>query len=142
MNTDYILNILIVFLTLYLFHELYINNKESFSNYTIPKDSQIQKEIEEFTDNDILTLDSNNLSDDMEEIFSDNKNFKNSIDDIRPNNKKKINEVHLPFKKGNKLIKNHKGCKYDKYLAEDYIRNNLLGNDKIYNNESLKKKKR
>jgi hypothetical protein len=142
MNIDSILNTIIVFLTLYLFYELYINKTESFANYKIPSDSKIQKEIKEFSpsENEVLSLDADDLDKEMEQILSDNKDFKDRIDNIT-SNKKKINEVDLPFKKGKGTLKKHKGCKYNNYLSEDYIRNNLLGNNKKCNDECLKKKK-
>lgn len=140
MDLDNILNIVIVLLVLYLFKVMNTTNNEGFNNYKIPSDIQIQKEIEHFTNEDaeILNLDDTILDKDLSQIQTENKVYNSNI---IPKNKGNINEVELPFRKGKTTIKKHNGCKYNSYLAEDYIRNNLLGNKRECDEECLKKRK-
>lgn len=139
MNLDNILNIVIVLLVLYLIKLMNSKNSESFTDYKIPTDKEIQREIENFTNEDaeILNLDDTIKDKDLSSIQTENKVYRNNI---IPKNKKNINEVELPFRKGKSILKKHKGCKYNSFLAEDYIRNNLLGK-KECDEECLKKKK-
>ena len=140
MDLDNILNIVILLLILYLFMQIKGTDQEGFINYKIPSDKEIQKEIEHFIneEGEILNLDDTILDKDLSNIQTENKVYKNNI---IPKNKRNINEVELPFRKGKSTIKKHEGCKYNSYLAKDYIRNNLLGEKKECDEECLKKKK-